>query len=33
MVVISPLLPRLEVTALAALLLLVLYLFARLATD
>ncbi|ASJ08210.1 hypothetical protein A3L11_02795 [Thermococcus siculi] len=29
----SPLLPRLEVTALAALLLVVLYLFARLATD
>ena len=29
----SPVLPRLEVTALAALLLVVLYLFARLATD
>ncbi len=33
MVALSPALPRLEVTALAALLLLVLYLFARLATD
>ncbi len=33
MVSLSPVLPRLEVTAIAALLLIVLYLFARLATD